>query len=92
MKIEFTSERRDRPFGDGWVRDVKVGDQGYQVCVSRGRKVRIPYKPRGQNVGFWWNGSVFIEGGSRIWCGPVNKTTGVKGLLIAAGVIPKVQA
>lgn len=46
-------------FGAGWARSVKVGDQEFRVTVVRGKPVIIPYKPRGQNRGWHWYGSVY---------------------------------
>lgn len=84
MRIEFTTERTENPFG-GWARNVRVGDVEYQVSVRRGKSVRIPYKPRGQNRGWHWHGSVYA-GGKCLWSGRVPGSIGCRGLLEEAGV------
>lgn len=88
--IEFTTEKREDGFG-GWARNCRLlGDDGltYEYCVSvrRGKSVRIPYKPRGKNRGWKWNGSVY-ENGRCIWSGNVPGSIGVRGVLCYAGVI-----
>lgn len=87
--LTFTSDKRED--FNGWSRTCElIGDDGltyrYQVSVRRGRAVRIPYKPRGKNRGWKWNGTVF-ENGKQIWAGPVSGSIGCRGLLIEAGVI-----
>jgi hypothetical protein len=87
MKIEFTSPKRDSFLGD-WSRDCRVAGVDYQVAVRRGSRVRIPYKPVGQNIGFKYNGTVY-SGGRCLWSGRVIGSLGVRGLLLKAGVIEK---
>jgi hypothetical protein len=70
----------------GWSRRVQVGERQFHVSVRRGRSVRIPYKPRGQNRGWQWHGCVY-EGNRCIWDGRVPSTIGCRGLLIDAGVL-----
>lgn len=84
----FTSEKREN-FGGGWYRTVKVGEQEYSVAVKRGKMVRIPYKPRGQNHGYHWYGSVYkiSTNSGRVWEDRVPKSIGVRGMMIAAGII-----
>lgn len=90
--IIFTSDRREALFG-GWSRTLKVGDQEYCVCVTRGRSVRIPYKPRGQNRGWKWNASVYRIGTNhgRVWSGSVEKSLGCRGILLEAGVLTELH-
>lgn len=83
-RIEFTTDRRDNPFG-GWSRNCRVDGVEYQCSVKRGRPVRIPYKPRGKNRGWKWNGTVY-SGGRYLWSGDVAGSIGVRGLLLEAGV------
>lgn len=84
-KIEFTGLKIEKPFG-GWSRTCRVDGVNYHVSISRGKPVRIPYKPRGQNRGWKWNGSVYSEG-KQIWHGDVPGSLGVRGVLIDAGVL-----
>lgn len=85
----FTTERRDGGLFGGWSRNVKVGDQEFALSVRRGRSVRIPYKPRGQNRGWHWHGSVYRIGanGGHVWSDRVPGSIGCRGLLLEAGVI-----
>ena len=85
MTITFTTEKIEKM--DGWSRRVKVGDTEYYCSVRRGKMVRIPYKPRGENKGFHWYGAVYEVGGSRIWEDRVPGSIGCRGLLFEAGVI-----
>jgi hypothetical protein len=89
MTIVFTSDRRDDGFG-GWSRNVRIGDQEFTCSVRRGRPVRIPYKPRGQNRGWKWNGAVYRMGaaGGFVWSGDVPGSIGCRGLLLEAGLLP----
>lgn len=81
--IEFTGPRKDR-FG-GWSRNCRVAGADYSVSVQRDRPVTIPFKPRGKNRGWTWQGAVWSQGRC-IWLGRVPGSLGVKGLLIKAGV------
>lgn len=83
----FTSERREMFAGSGWSRNVRVGDQEYTCSVRRGKSVRIPYRPRGKNIGWKWHGAVYKVGGGRVWEGMVPGSVGCRGLLIEAGVL-----
>src|SRR5262245_35862128 len=82
MKIEFTTEQRVDLFDD-WSRCCRVDGIEYSVFVKRGKSVRIPYKPRGQNKGWQWNGVVY-SAGKQIWAGRVPGSIGVRGLLLRA--------
>lgn len=86
-KFTFTSERREDI--SGWARNVRVGEQEYCVSVRRGKSVRIRYKPRGQNKGWHWHGSVYRIGNNagHVWTDRVPGSLGCRGLLIEAGVI-----
>ena len=83
--IEFTSKRLDH-FAGGWSRRCRVNGVEYHVSVRRGKSVRIPYKPRGQNRGWQWHGTVYSNG-KCLWSGRVPGSIGVRGLLIEAEVI-----
>lgn len=82
-RIEFTSAKLER--FDGWARNCRVDGVEYQVSVRRGKSVRIPYKPRGQNKGWHWHGTVYSEG-RHLWSDRVPGSIGVRGLLLEAGV------
>lgn len=86
--FSFTSDRRDT-FG-GWSRCVKVDNQEYSLSVQRGKSVRIAYAKRGQNRGWKWRGSVYRIGNNpgHVWSGEVRKSTGCRGLLLVAGILP----
>lgn len=83
----FTTDKRES--FSGWSRCVKVGEQEYSCSVQRGKMVRIPYKPRGQNKGYKWYGSVYriSTNSGRVWQDDVPGTIGCRGLLLEAGVI-----
>ena len=86
MGFTFTGDRRDT-FG-GWSRTVLVGEVEYSCSVRRGKSVRTPYKPRGQNRGWHWHGAVYrLGGGGRVWEGRVPGSIGCRGLLAEAGLI-----
>lgn len=75
-------------FNDGWTRKVTFGDgRVFFVGVDRGKAVRIAFKPRGQNRGYWWWGFVRDERGRDVWSARVSKNLGVRGLLRRAGLI-----
>jgi hypothetical protein len=78
MKIEFTSPLVTSM--SGWSRNCRVNGKEYQVSMRRGKSVRIPYKPRGQNRGWQWHASVY-SGGRCIWSDRVPGSLGVKGIL-----------
>lgn len=78
----------------GWSRRVRIGEKEYSCSVRRGKAVRIPYKPRGQNRGWKWVGSVYRlgDGGGWVWTDDVPGSIGCRGMLIAAGLIePKAE-
>jgi hypothetical protein len=84
MKIQFVTDKRETM--RGWSRVARVGDQDYQVSVSRGKAVRIAYKPRGKNRGWQWQGAVYANGHC-LWADRVAGSIGVRGLLMNAGVV-----
>jgi hypothetical protein len=84
MPIEFTSEKRETM--GGWACNCRVNNTEYCVSIRRGKSIRIPYKPRGQNRGWQWLGFVYSEGRC-IWSGRVPSSIGVRGLLIEADVL-----
>jgi hypothetical protein len=69
----------------GWARTATIDGVAYRVSVARGKPVRIPYKPRGQNRGFKWNGTVYANG-KCLFYGDVPGSIGARGLLARAGV------
>lgn len=84
--FEFVGPERQTFAGDRW-RTVLVNGVQYQVGVVKGKRVRIAYKPRGKNVGFWWHGEVRDSSGGCVWTARVTKSAGVRGILRAAGLI-----
>lgn len=83
MTIEFTGPKVENI--NGWSRNCRVNGVNYQVSVTRGKSVRIPYKPRGQNRGWRWHGTVYANG-RHLWSDRVPGSIGVRGLLLDAGV------
>ena len=82
-------KRRPMDFG-GWSQLVCFVDRLYVVGVEPGKRVRIPFKPRGQGAyGYKWNGFVrSLDDGRRVyWNGEVPGSLGVRGLLIDSGVM-----
>ena len=71
----------------GWYATVLVDGVKYFVGIERGKRVRIAFKPRGENIGYWWNGLVRDARGRDVWYGRVNKSNGVRGLLRFAGLL-----
>lgn len=67
----------------GWSRTATVDGRLFSVSVRRGRAKRGMYGRKG----FEWNGAVYDASGE-VWHGRVTKSTGVRGLLVAAGVLP----
>lgn len=86
--LRFTSNRRDLPMV-GWVRSVMVAGQEYSVSIKRDKRVRIAFKPRGENWGWTYHGTVYRIGqnSGRVWEGRVPGSLGVRGLLKRAGVL-----
>lgn len=88
MKNSFQFTGPKRVTMSGWSRTCRYCGFDYHVSVQRGKSVRIAFKPRGQNRGWHWHGSVYREG-KCVWSGRVPKSLGVRGLLKEAGVFGK---
>lgn len=82
--IEFISDKIEDFYG--WSRRCRVDGVEYRVSVQRGKAVRIPYKPRGKNRGWQWQGTVYSNGRC-VWSDRVPGSSGARGMLIRAGVI-----
>lgn len=82
------TDRKQGFFSAEWTRSVQLADgRVFHLSVRRGKRVRIPYKKRGQNVGYHWIGSVHtMPEGRVLFEGRVAKTAGVRALLSYAGV------
>lgn len=89
MKTIKITARTTGPRGTYWT--VTVDGVQHRVSNERGKRVRIAFKPRGQNIGWHWHGSVFGPDGGRIYGQRVNKSTGPYRLLLDAGVIEHVD-
>ena len=85
VKIVLGLKTTQFQFG-GWARSLTIDGAEYRVGVTRGKAVRIAYKPRGENIGHQWNGWV-MKWGSNIWAGRVGGSLGARGLLKRADVI-----
>lgn len=68
-------------------RDVHA-HESHRARRERGRKVRIAFKPRGQNVGWRYVGFVRDARGREVWADRVCGTLGARGLLRRAGLLP----
>lgn len=85
MKLTLGKKRIDIM---GWARSVTLEDgRAYRIYVKRGKRVRIPYKPRGQNIGYHWWADVYEQGGRSVAYLQVSKSLGVRGILREAGLI-----
>ena len=89
MKIKLG--KKNTSYMGGWTRYATL-DNGrmFQVCVSRGKRVRIAFQRRGKNIGFhWWamvrevdnNGDRFPKTIKRFVNFRVSKSLGVRGIL-----------
>ena len=65
----------------GWSRKVEYQGAVYYCSVYAGMRVRIPYKPRGQNIGYRWYCNVVRENERSLYNGPCNKSTGCRGMI-----------
>ena len=100
MKITYGEKRESGDLISGaWQRYVTLEDgRIFNVAIQRGKGVRIPYKPRGQNRGFeWWaycseckqaEGDRYPTGFNRYEVIQVTKSTGVKAILKWHGILP----
>ena len=88
-------EKREHRFG-GWTRYATLDDgRRFQVCVTRGKTVRIAFARRGENIGHhWWAQVREVETGvtlpktlKRYETFRVNKSNGVRGILRALEII-----
>ena len=75
-----------------WSREVDVGQRRYRITLRRGQRVRIAFKPAGKNWGYRWVADVWrvdARAGekSNVWSGEVAKSAGVRGILLAAGIV-----
>ena len=84
----FVDARHNYAHNAGWSRRVRVGETEYVAGVERGRKVRIAFKPSGQNVGWRYHGFVRDARGREVWSDNVCGTLGARGLLRRAGLLP----
>ena len=81
------------PFSSGeWSREVEAGGRLYRVTMRRGQRVRIAFKPAGQNWGHRWVADVWRADArqgeqAHLWSGEVGKSAGVRGILIDAHVV-----
>jgi hypothetical protein len=75
-------------FSAEWTRTVQLSDgRVFYVSLTRGKRVRIPFKKRGQNVGYQWIGSVrSMPDGKELYRGQVPKNVSVRALLYEAYV------
>ena len=89
MKTIKITARTTGPRGTYWT--VLVDGAQYRLTHEKGKHVRIAYKPRGENVGFHWFGSVYGPDGQRVYRARVNKSTGPYRMLLNAGVIEHVD-
>lgn len=79
-------------WGNKYANVTLADGRKVHVAVEKGKRIRIPYKPRGHNIGWQWHGTVRLtetNGRLRIvFCDRVNGSCGVRGLLRSAGLIP----
>jgi hypothetical protein len=88
-KLTMTRRRTESSFsGSSWT--IEVDGVAYQCSLSRGKYVRIPYQPRGHNIGYHWHGAVYGPKG-RVWSDRVTKSTGPYWMLFAADLIDPVD-
>lgn len=90
---ELVGDRRTNDWG-AWFQTVRVAGREYIVSVARDKRVRIPFKPRGANMGWTYRGTVRTTDGAdpRVdYSATVGGSIGVRGLLTYAGVITSEQ-
>lgn len=67
---------------------VRLAGIVYWVALERGSTPkRIMFKPRGQNIGYWWYGVVRDEKGRELHRFNVNKSAGYLSILRGADLI-----
>lgn len=82
---ELVGPERTNNWGDRW-RTVRIGARTFQVGVIRGKRVRIAYSAK---RGWEWWASVRDEEGSEVYSGSCRANAGVRGILVAAGLLEK---
>lgn len=75
-------------FGNRYANVTMANGMKLWVGVEHDKRVRIPYKPRGKNMGWTYHGFVRDEHAKTLWSGTVGGSIGVRGLLRYAGLIP----
>ena len=66
-------------FSAEWTRTVQLSDgRVFYVSLTRGKRVRIPFKKRGQNVGYQWIGSVRSRQSGRTRCSAPRSISGCR--------------
>jgi len=87
--MQFVGPKREQSgFGPkGWWRDVEIDGTLYIVGITRGERVRIPYRPRGKNIGYKWYGVVREKAtGKEVFSDRFPKSTGAVSLIHYAGL------
>lgn len=79
----------ERKIFEGRWNKVRIRATGevFHVGVLRGRPVRIPYKPRGHNIGFKWHCRINDERGREIASFECDKSLGPESALRWAGLL-----
>ena len=77
-------ERRVDEARGGWSQRFEINGAIVWVGVSRGKSVRIAFKPRGQNRGFKYSGYVRDANARELWSGDVGGSLGARGILYRA--------
>lgn len=78
--------RHDYAHNAGWSRKVTVDGVSYVVGIERGKRVQIPFKPRG-TYGYKYFGFVRNAAGKEVWSAAVGGSLGAKGLLMRASIV-----
>ena len=78
---------RETPFGDRYASVTFADGRKFHVGIERTKRVRIPYKPRGQNIGWRYAGWVRDANGKTLAADRVGGSLGVRGLLKMAGLL-----
>lgn len=79
---------REDPSGNRYASATLPDGRRFHLAVVRDKRVRIPYKPRGQNYGWTWAGYVRDVNGKVLASDRVQGSIGVRGLLELAGLVP----